>query len=78
MALLSRLHGNDYYDYQVANGRGYLCRMQDMGGVSGFAGDVGMQDMGSAAGFAEDVGMRDMGGRAMFVEAVRLGGCISE
>lgn len=93
MALLSRLHGNDYYDYQVANGRGYLCRMrdmggregfmgnvgmQDMGGREGFVGDVGMQDMDSGAGFAEDVRMQDMGGRAMFVEAVRLGGCMLE
>lgn len=31
MALLSRYGGGEYFDYQTANGRGYLCRMQGMG-----------------------------------------------
>lgn len=28
MALLSRFHGGDYFDYQVPNGKGYLCKVK--------------------------------------------------
>lgn len=31
MALLSKYGKGDYFDYQVANGRGYACTMQDIG-----------------------------------------------
>lgn len=27
MSLLSLYDGNDYFDYQVSNGRGYICRL---------------------------------------------------
>lgn len=29
MALLSRLYGGEYFDYQVPNGEGYLCRITE-------------------------------------------------
>lgn len=28
MALLSRYHGGDYFDYQTANGKGYVCTVE--------------------------------------------------
>ncbi|MGN0349314.1 MAG: histidine phosphatase family protein [Roseburia sp.] len=32
MALLSRYGGGDYFDYQAANGRGYVCTVKGLGG----------------------------------------------
>ena len=31
MALLSKYCGNDYYDYQVRNGSGFVCRLKGWG-----------------------------------------------
>ena len=28
MALLSKYYGGDYFDYQVANGKGYICTLK--------------------------------------------------
>ena len=28
MSLLSRYHGGEYFDYQVANGKGYTCTLK--------------------------------------------------
>ncbi|MDE6319793.1 MAG: histidine phosphatase family protein [Lachnospiraceae bacterium] len=34
MSLLSLYGGNDYFDYQVSNGRGYLCRLTGVNDVT--------------------------------------------
>lgn len=36
MALLSRFYGGDYFDYQVPNGNGYLCTVNDKNGTPEF------------------------------------------
>ena len=40
MSLLSLYEGTDYFDYQVSNGRGYVCRLTGINHMEGAQGDT--------------------------------------
>lgn len=44
MALLSSHGGGDYFDYQCANGKGYLCRMKGLGSSARIVGIEALWD----------------------------------
>ena len=40
MSLLSSFYGGEYFDYQVPNGRGYICKLEEVQGENNRLVDI--------------------------------------